>query len=109
MDHVWHEVLNPLAFLERAPSPIPIKSAVDYKDKRYTYGEICARVNRLAGALKHAGVRQGDRVAFFIPMCRQCWRAFRPLPGGHPGGHQHPPLAREMAYTWTLRGQSIGL
>ena len=66
-EHVWHEALNPLAFLERSALVYPDKAAVVYKDKRYTYGELYARVNQLAGALKHAGVRQGDRVAFLVP------------------------------------------
>src|SRR5207244_6630211 len=30
-----------------------------------TYGEVCARVDRLAGALKKLGVEPGDRVATF--------------------------------------------
>ena len=66
-EHVWHEALNPLAFLERSALVYPDKAAVVYQDKRYTYGELYARVNQLAGALKHAGVRQGDRVAFLVP------------------------------------------
>jgi acyl-CoA synthetase (AMP-forming)/AMP-acid ligase II len=66
-DHVWHETLNPLDFLERSAFVYPDKAAVVYKDTRYTYGELYARVNQLAGALKHAGVHKGDRVAFLVP------------------------------------------
>jgi fatty-acyl-CoA synthase len=66
-DHVWHEALNPLDFLERSAFVYPDKAAVVYRDTRYTYGEFYARVNQLAGALKQAGVHRGDRVAFLVP------------------------------------------
>lgn len=66
-DHVWYESLNPLDFLERTSFVYPNKPAVVYKDSRYTYAEFYDRVNRLAGALKQAGVQQGDRVAFLVP------------------------------------------
>jgi fatty-acyl-CoA synthase len=66
-DHIWHETLNPLDFLERSASVYADKAAVVYKDRRYTYGEFYARVNQLAGALKQAGVQKGDRVAFLVP------------------------------------------
>ena len=66
-DHVWHETLNPLDFLERSAFVYPDKAAVVYRDTRYTYGEFYARVNQLAGALKQAGVHRGDRVAFLVP------------------------------------------
>jgi fatty-acyl-CoA synthase len=66
-DHVWYESLNPLNFLERSAFVYPNKPAVVYQDRRYTYAEFSDRVNRLAGALKQAGVRPGDRVAFLVP------------------------------------------
>jgi fatty-acyl-CoA synthase len=66
-DDVWYETLNPLEFLERSALVYPDKAAVVYKDTRSTYGELYARVNQLAGALKRAGVRKGDRVAFLVP------------------------------------------
>jgi fatty-acyl-CoA synthase len=66
-DHVWHEALSPLAFLERSAFVYPDKAAVVYQDTRYTYSQFRARVNRLAGALRRAGVGKGDRVAFLAP------------------------------------------
>jgi fatty-acyl-CoA synthase len=66
-DHVWYESLNPLNFLERAAFVYPNKLAIVYKDKGYTYAEFHERVNRLAGALKQAGLQPGDRVAFLVP------------------------------------------
>src|SRR5919108_174675 len=66
-DHVWHETLNPLDFLERSAFVYADKTAVVYKGTRYTYGEFYARVNQLAAALKQAGVHKGDRVAFLVP------------------------------------------
>ncbi len=45
----------------------PHKTAVVYRDLQLTYAEFDERVNRLAGALKEAGVRKGDRVGFLCP------------------------------------------
>ena len=59
--------LNPVSFLDRSAFVYPNKTAVVYNDLRYTYSELDERVNRLAGALKVAGVAKGDRVAFLCP------------------------------------------
>ena len=59
--------LNPLAFLDRSASVYPNKPAVIYNDTTYTYADFNDRVNRLAGALRQAGVSRGDRVAFMLP------------------------------------------
>src|SRR6266511_2143113 len=67
VDHVWFEPLNPLNLLERSYFAYPHKTAVVYKDQRYTYAQLYERVNQLAGALKQAGVHRGDRVAFLAP------------------------------------------
>ena len=45
----------------------PNKTAVVYRDLQLTYAEFDERVNRLAGALREAGVRKGDRVGFLCP------------------------------------------
>ncbi len=59
--------LNPLSFLDRSEAVYANKPAVVYEDAAYTYAEFGARVNKLAGALRAAGVRKGDRVAFMAP------------------------------------------
>jgi fatty-acyl-CoA synthase len=59
--------LTPLSFLERSVSVYPERVAVVYGDRRYTYRELGARVNRLASALRSAGLQKGDRVAFVCP------------------------------------------
>jgi len=59
--------LNPLRFLERSVLVYPGKVAVVHEDRRYTYREFGERVNRLASALRAAGLRKGDRVAFICP------------------------------------------
>ncbi len=59
--------LNPLSFLDRSAMVYPDKAAIIYNDKTFTYSEMDDRVNKLAGALRQAGVRNGDRVAFMVP------------------------------------------
>ena len=59
--------LNPLSFLDRSAMVYPDKAAIIYNDKTFTYSEMDDRVNKLAGALRQAGVRKGDRVAFMVP------------------------------------------
>ena len=59
--------LNPVSFLDRSAMVYPGKTAVVYGDSRLTYSELDERVNRLAGALRGAGIRRGDRVAFLCP------------------------------------------
>jgi fatty-acyl-CoA synthase len=59
--------LNPLSFLDRSAKVYPNKPAIIYNDRTYSYSEMDDRVNRLAGALRQAGVHKGDRVAFMVP------------------------------------------
>jgi len=37
--------------------------------RKLTYSELDRQTSRLAGALRRVGVRQGDRVGIFMPMC----------------------------------------
>jgi fatty-acyl-CoA synthase len=66
-NEVWNDHLNPVAFLERSSFVYPDKPAVVYGNLTYTYAQLHERVNRLAGALRNAGVVKGDRVAFIVP------------------------------------------
>jgi fatty-acyl-CoA synthase len=66
-EEVWIEHLSPFKFLERSALVYPDKPAVVYGDTTYTYAQFRERVNRLAGALRNAGVEKGDRVAFMVP------------------------------------------
>lgn len=64
---VNYDVLSPVKFLPRSAMVYSDKDAVVYNDKRYSYREFYARVNRLASALKKAGVGKEDKVAFICP------------------------------------------
>ncbi|MCY4583917.1 MAG: AMP-binding protein, partial [Chloroflexi bacterium] len=64
---VFYQNLEPFSFLERSAFVYPDKPAVIHGERTYTYRELRDRVNRLAGALKNAGVGRGDRVAFIVP------------------------------------------
>ena len=47
----------------------PEKTAVVAEGERISYGELLARVNRLAGALHGLGLKQGDRLALLMNNC----------------------------------------
>ena len=59
--------LDPLAFLKRSATLHPDRVAVVHGDLRRTYGELEARVNRLASALRGRGLEPRDRVAVLSP------------------------------------------
>lgn len=62
-----YEPLTPLSFLRRAAHVFRDKTAVVYGERRYTWQEFFSRVNRFSSALKDAGIKRGDKVAF---LCR---------------------------------------
>jgi len=64
---VSYRTLSPASFLERSASVYPDKPALFYGDQCRTYSQLNDRVNRLAGALRQAGIEKGDRVAFLVP------------------------------------------
>ena len=59
--------LSPVSFLRRSAYVFPDKVAIVHGERRTTYREFDQRVNRLASALRAAGVEPGDRVAFLAP------------------------------------------
>jgi fatty-acyl-CoA synthase len=76
--------LTPVSFLERSALVYPDRIAVVHEDRRHTYRELAGRVNRLASALRRAGLDKGDRVAFLSPNTPALLEAHYgvPLAGG---------------------------
>jgi fatty-acyl-CoA synthase len=64
---VNYELLTPVNFIKRTAEVYPEKPAVVCGDRRYTYGEHFARINRLASALKKLGIGRNDKVAIICP------------------------------------------
>ncbi|MCC7374239.1 MAG: AMP-binding protein [Verrucomicrobiales bacterium] len=56
-------------FLESSADRLPSKTALVCDGRRLSYQEIDQLANRLAHALRAAGVARGDRVAIFLPNC----------------------------------------
>ena len=59
--------LDPISFLKRSAAILADRTAVVHGDLRRTYGELDARVNRLASALRGRGLEPRDRVAVLCP------------------------------------------
>jgi fatty-acyl-CoA synthase len=68
--------LTPLRFLRYAEQQYPRRTAVVCNQDRFTYAQFGGRVGRLAGALRQAGVRPGDRVAFLSTNCHRLLEAY---------------------------------
>ena len=68
--------LTPVRFLRYSEQQFPRKTAVVCHDLRFTYAEFGDRVGRLAGALRAAGVKAGDRVAFLSLNCHRLLEAY---------------------------------
>jgi fatty-acyl-CoA synthase len=61
---VFRQELSPVHFIERSGSVHAERVAVVDGPCTYTYGDWLLRSRRLASALRAAGLRQGDRIAF---------------------------------------------
>jgi fatty-acyl-CoA synthase len=68
--------LTPVRFLRYAEQQFPGKTAVVCQDQRFTYAQFADRAARLAGALRVAGVKVGDRVAFLSMNCHRLLEAY---------------------------------
>jgi fatty-acyl-CoA synthase len=68
--------LTPVRFLRYSEQQFPRKTAVVCQDLRFSYAEFGDRVGRLAGALRAAGVKAGDRVAFLSLNCHRLLEAY---------------------------------
>ncbi len=68
--------LTPVRFLRYSEEQFPRKTAVVCQDRRFTYAEFGDRVGRLAGALRAAGLKPGDRVAFLSLNCHRLLEAY---------------------------------
>jgi long-chain acyl-CoA synthetase len=55
--------------LDQAADRFGESTALVYNLKRWTYRELLAQVNRMAGGLSRMGVRKGDRVVLALPNC----------------------------------------
>ena len=78
---VYRTELTPVSFLERSASVFPDKVAVIHGERRYTYRQLEERVNRLASALRRAGLGKQDRVGFICPNIPAMLEAHYGVPG----------------------------
>jgi len=68
--------LTPLRCLRYAEQQYPRKTAVVCGELRFTYAQFAERAARFAGALRAAGVKPGDRVAFLSMNCHRLLEAY---------------------------------
>jgi fatty-acyl-CoA synthase len=101
--------LTPLRFLQRSASVFRTKKAIVYGDRSWTYPEFAARVNRLASALRAAGIAKDDRVAAILPNIPQMLEAHFgvPLSGGILVPINTRLSAGEMVYILNHSGAKI--
>ena len=68
--------LTPLRCLRYAEQQFAHRTAVVCGNERFTYAEFAGRAARLGGALKKAGIKPGDRVAFLSMNCHRLLEAY---------------------------------
>src|SRR5579864_365906 len=68
--------LTPLRCLRYAEQQYPYRTAIVCGQDRFTYAQFAERSARLAGALRQAGVKAGDRVAFLSLNCHRLLEAY---------------------------------
>ena len=68
--------LTPVRFLRYAEQQFAHKTAVVCGEQRFSYAQFAERASRLAGALREAGVKAGDRVAFLSLNCHRLLEAY---------------------------------
>jgi fatty-acyl-CoA synthase len=68
--------LTPLRCLRYAEQQYPRRTAVVCGELRFTYAQFAERAARFAGALRAAGVKPGDRVAFLSMNCHRLLEAY---------------------------------
>jgi fatty-acyl-CoA synthase len=68
--------LTPLRCLRYAEQQHSHRPAVVCGNERFTYAQFANRAARLGGALKNAGVKPGDRVAFLSLNCHRLLEAY---------------------------------
>ncbi|MFD9615318.1 AMP-binding protein, partial [Streptomyces sp. NPDC059083] len=57
--------------LRRSAARVPDKTALVWRERRESYADLDAAVNRVAHSLADRGVTQGDRVAIYSHNCRE--------------------------------------
>jgi fatty-acyl-CoA synthase len=68
--------LTPLRCLRYAEEQFPKRTAVVCGDLRFSYAQFAHRAAQLAGALRAAGVKPGDRIAFLSMNCHRLLEAY---------------------------------
>jgi acyl-CoA synthetase (AMP-forming)/AMP-acid ligase II len=68
--------LNTTEFLTITTAICPDKEAIVFEGKRFTYGRLNERTNRLANALLKVGVKKGQPVAMMQVNTNQCIEAY---------------------------------
>ncbi len=63
--------MNSTDFLSIASAICPERDGIVFEGKRWTYGQISERVNRLTHALVKCGIKKGDRVGILQVNCNQ--------------------------------------
>jgi fatty-acyl-CoA synthase len=76
MRHEWAEAATIGDLLLRTAASAPERDALIFPDQRLSYGELAASARRVARALIGAGVRPGDRVAYFMANSPETVAAF---------------------------------
>ncbi|MGB0035778.1 MAG: long-chain-fatty-acid--CoA ligase [Candidatus Acidiferrales bacterium] len=72
--------LTPIRFLRYPEQQYPRRTAVVCGSERFTYSQFAGRVSHLAGALRQAGLKPGQRVAYLSMNCHRLLEGYYGVP-----------------------------
>jgi len=97
--------------LTRSAKMFPGNTALNFMEKKITFAEFDAQVNRFARALTDLGVKEGDRVALVLPNIPQTFFANLAIMRIGAVAVQNNPLysERELEYQFNNSGATIAI
>ena len=63
--------MNTTDFLDISYAICPERDAMVFEGRRWSYGQICERVNRLANGFRRLGIKKEDRIGILQVNCSQ--------------------------------------
>ena len=78
-EHLEYPELTMFQMVEKAAKETPNDAAIDFYNKKISYSQFIARIERCARAFTAMGIKKGDAVTLCMPNIPQCLESFYAL------------------------------